>query len=217
MTPQERAFNLVARALFDRAPSPDAFNPYADRNPEVDRPDAVTLRRANLNAYFNACQARPALFLLAEAPGPWGCRFSGVPITAEDQLVDPAFPISGRQSSLQAEPYKEYSAGIFWRLLADAFPAFVVWNACPLHPYKPGDPFSIRAPRASELREFQGLTHDLVETFAPARVLAVGRKAERTLENAGIEATYVRHPSQGGATAFRAGVQTALAEVGYHG
>ncbi|MFT5141661.1 MAG: hypothetical protein ACI80V_001079 [Rhodothermales bacterium] len=214
MTAQERALEATAEFLFDRPGGNELFNPYHDHNPSVDRADAVEIRRSNLASYFASCADRPRLFLLAEAPGPWGCRFSGVPITSESQLLDPDFPISGGQSSLKETPYKEYSAGIFWRLLADVFPDFVVWNACPFHPHKADEPFTIRAPRQTELRTFAPLVAELIDIFRPKKVLAVGRRAERTLADTGIEATYVRHPSQGGATAFRAGVLEALSEGG---
>lgn len=213
MTTSEQAYRAVEAAIFDQQGGVDCFNPYADINREVDRTDAVCVRRANLRAYFDACLPDPPLFLLAEAPGPWGCRFSGVPITSEAQLVDPAFPIRGTQSSLGAEPRKEYSASIFWGLLKDVFPSFVVWNAYPLHPHRRDDVFSIRPPRQAELTRFLPLVADLISIFQPHKVLAVGRKAEKSLGDAGIAATYVRHPSQGGANAFRQGVTAALGRV----
>lgn len=214
MSPAEAAYRSAAEALFHLSPTQDCFNPYADRNPEVDLPDAVERRRSNLRAYLEACRPRPRLFLLAEAPGPWGCRFSGVPITSEAQLLDPGFPFGGEQSG-SGEPHGEYSANIFWGLLKDVFPDFVVWNACPLHPHRPDRPFTIRAPRRAELRRFQPLVRAMVSAFQPGAVLAVGRNAEWTLSEAGIPARYVRHPSQGGANAFRAGVKEAL-EARYH-
>jgi hypothetical protein len=212
LTAADRAYQAVAEAVFGQPSSEDCFNPYHGINLEVDRPDAPRIRQENLRSYFEACSVEPPLFLLAEAPGPWGCRFSGVPITSEAQLLDDTFPIEGRQSSIKEDPYTEYSAGIFWRLLVDHFPNFVVWNAFPLHPHHVNKPFSIRAPRQSELLRFGSVASKLIEIFRPGRVLAVGRKAERTLERLGIDATYVRHPSQGGANAFRAGVEKALAE-----
>lgn len=210
-----QAMRLLRSTLFDLSPQPDTFNPYAQINPEVDREDAVVIRRRNLEAYFQACSEQPLLFLLAEAPGPWGCRFSGVPITAEAQLLDPSFPLNGCQSSSRDEPYTEYSASIFWRLLQDEFPQFVVWNAFPLHPHRPGEPFTIRPPRRRELQQFEELTAGLIDIFNPGRVLAVGRKAERTLAEIDVDATYVRHPSQGGANLFREGVQQALSELSH--
>jgi hypothetical protein len=136
-----------------------------------------------------------------------------VPITSEEQLLDPAFPITGVQSSNRPQPHGEYSARIFWGLLQEHFPRFFVWNACPVHPYRPGKPLSIRSPRVRELRRFVPLTRQLVEIMQPSRVLAVGRKAEQVLGWAGTDCTYVRHPSQGGATLFAQGVREALAQL----
>jgi hypothetical protein len=53
---------------------------------------------------------------------------------------------------------------------------------------------------------------DLLTELAPERVVAIGRKAERALTEVGADPTYVRHPSQGGATKFEAGA-TAIAEA----
>lgn len=210
----DSAWELVERELFDVPSTDDLFNPYRDVHPDLDRPDAALIRRDNLAAYFASYEQRPDLFLLAEAPGPWGCRFSGVPVTSEAQLLDPSFPVGGRASGRQDEPHQEYSANIFWRLLRPWFPRFFVWNSVPLHPHRPGEPLSIRTPRTSELRRFEPLTAALIEAVAARRVLAVGRKAEATLARINVEATYVRHPSQGGAAEFAAGIREALADLG---
>ena len=208
------AWDAVAEGIFERESAPDLFNPYRDRVDGLDRDDAATIRRANLRSYMASYGAPPELFLLAEAPGPWGCRFSGVPITAEVQLVDSTFPLAGVQSSLVAEPHTEYSAGIFWRLLAPWFPHFFVWNCVPLHPHRPGEPLTIRTPRTTETREFESLVGDLVRILAPRRILAIGRKAEQTLPRLDLPCTYVRHPSQGGAKLFAEGVHAAITDIG---
>jgi hypothetical protein len=210
----ERAWEAIAEAVLGRPSTADLFNPYTDRVEGLDRPDAAAVRTANLRAYLAGYRRPPALFLLAEAPGPWGCRFSGVPITAEAQLLDPGFPLSGARSSVGGDPRSEYSAGIFWRILEPAFPHFLVWNAVPLHPHRPGQPLTIRTPRPGELREFEPLVRELVSVLAPGRVLAIGRKAEQVLGRSEIPCTYVRHPSQGGAVLFAEGVRAALSEAG---
>ena len=205
---------LVERELFDVPSTDDLFNLYRDAHPDLDRQDAAVIRRDNLAAYLESYVQCPDLFLLAEAPGPWGCRFSGVPVTSEAQLLDPSFPIGGRASGRHDEPHSEYSANIFWRLLMPWFPRFFVWNSVPLHPHRRGEPLSIRAPRTSELRRFEPLTAAMIQAVSPRRVLAIGRKAEAVLTRINVEATYVRHPSQGGATEFAAGIRGALADLG---
>lgn len=200
-------------ALFERhvfpTPSTEAsFNPYRDRNEDLDVPDAPALRRDNLRKYLTCFDEAPPLFLLLEAPGPWGCRFSGVPITSESHLTDPDFPIDGTATSREDDPLTEYSATIFWRVLQPYVPHFFVWNSVPLHPHDPGEPLTIRTPRRSEVRAWHDLLSELLEVLDPERTVGVGRKGERALEAVDADPTYVRHPSQGGATKFEAGMES---------
>lgn len=53
---------------------------------------------------------------------------------------------------------------------------------------------------------------DLVEVLQPVQVIAVGRKAAFALQTLGIPSTYVRHPSQGGARQFEAGIRALLGD-----
>ena len=206
-------WTLFEETIFSM-PSPERqFNPYRDRDDAFDLPDAPALRRANLRSCLESYAERPPLFLLAEAPGPWGCRFSGVPLVSEAQLVDESFPIRGRRSSTRDEPHTEYSAGIYWRALRDFFPHFFTWNSVPFHPHAAAKPLSIRTPTRREVAAYEGLLTDLLGLLQPRRVVAVGRKAERALESVGVERTYVRHPSQGGAKKFARGVQAVVQEL----
>jgi hypothetical protein len=207
-------WTLFAEQIFD-APSTDTmFNPYRDRRDDLDHPDAPTLRRENLRSYLGAFDHAPPLFLLAEAPGPWGCRFSGVPLTAEAQLAASDFPIDGTPTSREEVPHKEYSASIFWRVLQPVFPQFFVWNSVPLHPHDPGAPLSIRNPRRTEVREWNDLLTGLLDELSPDRIVGIGRKAERALKEVGADVTYVRHPSQGGATKFETGITEIVQDLG---
>jgi len=207
-------YDLFQQHLFDVASSGSLFNLYGDRVDHLDVDDAASIRQENLRAYLAAYDDEPPLFLLAEAPGPWGCRFSGVPITAEAQLVDPDFPIDGAPTSREPEPHTEYSAGIFWRVLQPVFPHFFVWNSVPLHPHDPGEPLSIRNPRRSEVRTWERLTSELLDLLQPERIVGIGRKAERAVKEIGVDVTYVRHPSQGGATKFTHGIADIVDELG---
>jgi hypothetical protein len=207
-------WSLFETHVFSAASTEERFNPYSDRRADLDVTDAPAIRRANLRAFLAAYDERPPLFLLLEAPGPWGCRFSGVPITSEAQLADPDFPVDGRPTSREAEPHTEYSASIFWRVCRPLFPRFFVWNSVPLHPHDPGEPLSIRTPRRTEVREWQDLLTGLLDVLQPERIVGVGRKAERALTEAGAPPTYVRHPSQGGAKKFEAGITEIAAAMG---
>ncbi|NNF03935.1 MAG: uracil-DNA glycosylase [Rhodothermales bacterium] len=210
----KQLFETVGAHLFDEPSTDDLFNPYSTRHPELDRPEAVDIRRDNFRRYVTERSRNPEVLLLAEAPGPWGCRFSGVPITSEAQLLDPDFPISGRQSSTAGEPHTEYSAGIYWRILLPWHDRIFTWNTVPFHPHSNGVDLDIRTPRVSEIRRFLPVTRAVVDGLEPRAVLAVGRKAERALGELGVDCTYVRHPSQGGAAKFERGVRDCLHNLG---
>ena len=205
---------LIAKILFSQPSSLDLFNPYSTVDPELDLPDANLIRQNNLASYICDRDRAPRILLLAEAPGPWGCRFSGVPITSEQQLLDHDFPVHGRQSSSASEPHKEYSASIYWKTLEPFHASIFTWNTVPFHPHYPGKPHSIRTPRQSEINRFLPLLKEVVDVMSPKSILAVGRKAEKALGILGFEHVYVRHPSQGGATLFAEGVRNEMNKIG---
>jgi uracil-DNA glycosylase len=146
---------------------------------------AASLRRRRLAAYLSA-RLGAHILLVGEAAGYRGARVSGVPFTSERQL-------SGRGPA-------EASATIVQRVLAELglAEAVVLWNLVPTHPHEPGRPQSNRRPTRVEIAASRGFLEELA---AGRRVIAVGRLAERELD-----APYVRHPSHGGAAAFRSGL-----------
>ena len=125
--------------------------------------------------------------LVGEAAGYRGARVSGIAFTSERQLTG-----SGPA---------EASATIVHRTLAELGIAddVLLWNVVPTHP---GTATSNRAPTRAEIEA--GL--HFVEQLARGRdVVPVGRVAERALGLAGI-----RHPSHGGAAAFRDGLSRVI-------
>lgn len=203
-------WSLWESTVFTTPSTDTLFNPYRDRTDALDIPDADAVRRNNLRQYLACYTTIPPILLVAEAPGPWGCRFSGVPLVSEAQLVDPTFPISGQPTSLQKEPHTEYSASIYWRTLQSYFPHFFTWNTVPYHPHRPGQPLTIRTPRAAEINASLDVLRGLLDILHPELVLAIGRKAEHALHKLEADCTYIRHPSQGGAKLFAAGVEEVM-------
>ena len=203
-------WDLVEEKIFNRPSTEYLFNPYLDQEADLDCVDAPSIRRQNFKNYLAAYQRQPRLFLLAEAPGPWGCRFSGVPLVSESQLVDESFPIHGKATSLNETPHTEYTARIYWRVLGAWFPHFFTWNTVPFHPYKPDNRLSIRTPKRQEILSFVDVIESLVDALQPEKVLAIGRKAESALTELQIPCHYIRHPSQGGAKKFEEGVLAVL-------
>jgi uracil-DNA glycosylase len=159
------------------------FNPYASGG-------RAPLLRARLRAYLDARLDAPVL-LVGEAAGYRGARFSGLPFTSERQLTG-------------AGP-AEATATIVHRTLAElgVEKEVLLWNLVPTHPHRPGAPASNRAPTAAEIRA----ARPFLELLAVGRrVVPVGRPAHEALGGA-----YVRHPSYGGARAFRDGLAAVLA------
>jgi uracil-DNA glycosylase len=143
------------------------------------------LLRERLARYLEE-RADTPLLIVAEAPGYRGTRVSGIPLTSERQLSD-----SGPA---------EATATIVHRVLAElGLPERVLlWNVVPTHPHRPGTPESNRPPTPAEVTA----SRPFLDTLARGRrVIPVGR-----LAHAALGGTYVRHPSHGGAAAFRAGL-----------
>jgi uracil-DNA glycosylase len=147
---------------------------------------ASELRRERLAAYL-AERGGAHLLLVAEAPGYRGTRISGIPMTSERQLTG-------------AGP-AEATATIVHAVLAELGIEndVLLWNVVPTHP---GTESSNRPPTRSEI---EASAPFLAELSEHRRVIAIGRVAQ-----ACIGGPYVRHPSHGGAAAFRTGLSAVL-------
>lgn len=205
---QREVFNLPAVAA---GPAPHC-NPYRGINPAVDRPGADCIRQENLRRYLESFSAWPEALVIGEAPGWRGCRFSGVPFTSEAQL-NGSLPFRGEQSSLGARPHREATATVFWQILHELQPRFLAWNCFPLHPHRPGQPLSNRSPTSAEIRQGEATLAKLVALLQPCQVIVIGKRAAEAACHLGLGAITVRHPSHGGAAAFKAGMQDALADA----
>jgi uracil-DNA glycosylase len=144
------------------------------------------VRRDRLAAYLAQRSGAP-LLLVAEAPGYRGTRVSGIPLTSERQLTGtgPA----------------ESTATIVHRVLEELGieSDVLLWNVVPTHP---GTESSNRPPTRVEI---EASAPFLAELSEGRLAIAIGRVAQ-----ARIGGPYVRHPSRGGAAAFRAGLVAAL-------
>lgn len=191
---------------------PNTFNPWADRC-ELDAV-AHPAEEKLLRLRQHLAAPAPRLLLLGEAAGYQGCRYSGVTFTSERLLLEGAIARidpPAQRLSLRPRPWSEPSATIVWGALHEAGLAdhTLMWNAFPLHPHKPGNPFSNRAPNAEELRAGAEILQLLLEDLPDdIHIAAVGRKAEQTLAKLGVGVqSALRHPAMGGAPQFRAGLK----------
>lgn len=180
------------------------FNQYAATGPD-DVAGAAAIRLANLRTYLHE-RAAADIVALGEAGGYQGMRWSGIAFTSERDLGrwgDPYLP------SCAARRWSEPSGTIVHRVLGelDAERRVILWNTVPTHPHRPGVPLSNRRPTVAEIAAGAGFAERLIALVRPVTIVAVGRIAESVL---GASATYVRHPANGGATAFAEGMRAIL-------
>jgi uracil-DNA glycosylase len=188
------------------------FNFYHRCDLEVDLPGADLIRRENLRLYLQNFSEQPSVLVVGEAPGWRGCRFSGVPFTSQAQLLSGELPFAGRLSGCASSPRYESTATVFWQAMRPYHPMFLVWNCVPLHPYRPGNLLSNRPLDRQEITCYLPLLREMIALLAPRWVLAVGRVAKSALDAIDTSAIHVRHPSHGGAKAFKDGVESVLTE-----
>jgi uracil-DNA glycosylase len=143
------------------------------------------VRRKRLADYLEE-RAGAGWMLVGEAAGYRGARVSGIPFTSERQLT-------GRAPG-------ESTATIVHRVLAELEVAeqVLLWNLVPTHPHTVGSALTNRPPTRFEIAAARPF---LAELARGRRVIPVGR-----LAHAELGGVYVRHPSHGGATAFRTGL-----------
>jgi uracil-DNA glycosylase family 4 len=141
--------------------------------------ERAALLKRRLEDYLDA-QARAPVLLVGEAPGYKGARVSGIPFTSERQLTGagPAESTATVVRAVLGELGCEHDV--------------LCWNVVPTHP---GTPTSNRRPTRMEV---DAGARFLGRLARGRQVVAVGRLAERV-----TGAPYVRHPSHGGARAFR--------------
>ncbi len=147
------------------------------------------LRRERLAAYLEA-RRHATVVLVGEAAGYRGARISGLPFTSERQLT--------------GQGPAEASATIVHRVLAELGieDEVLLWNVVPTHPHQPDRPYTNRRPTRDEVETSALYLEGVV---SGRRVVAVGRLAQQA-----TGAPYARHPSHGGAAAFRAGLERLL-------
>lgn len=157
------------------------------------------LRERNLRRYLSAPHA--PILLLGEAPGWRGMTVTGVPFTSVREVEAGVLP----SLELPAEPQApwEASSRVFWDAMRQwTGPLPLSWPVYPHHPFITGQPQTNRTPRSSEVRAGGPVAEELIRALDIQTVIAVGRKAQGALAEAGIEAPAIRHPAQGGARMF---------------
>ena len=180
------------------------FNQFREMGSD-DVADAPAIRLANLRQYLAERRGADVL-AVGEAAGYQGMRWSGIAFTSEFDLLRWGDPYG--RSSKRPRPWKEPSGTIVHGILGelDAERRVILWNTVPTHPHLAGKPLSNRRPTREEIAAGRVVVERLVGIVWPRVLVGIGRIACAALP----EATYVRHPAQSGATAFRLGMRALL-------
>jgi len=114
-----------------------------------------------------------------------------------------------RTSRTEKKPrgFSEPTATIVWQTILDSGcdpQKVILWNAFPWHPYDPGKGMlSNRKPKAKEMEAASPALAGFLDLFPKAAVIAMGKVSEDQLRRLNVSCRSVRHPAQGGASAFR--------------
>lgn len=202
----EEFVELVASLRFD-----DAFNPYSDLCSNFDQPDAAEIRRQNLLVVLEAAIDRGVDSIwVARDLGYRGGRRTGLALTDEVHLTSHAdlLGTAPLPRSTTGPVVAERTASVIWQMLMAIKQPMFLWNVFPLHPHVAGDPLSNRCHTRSERLACRHVMIGLIQLLSPRRILAIGRDAQLALEDLGVAAEKVRHPSYGGQAEFIEGVCT---------
>ncbi len=214
----------------------NVFNPWADFDPDYDVAYARSIRKAQLERYLVRRLDGARILLIAEACGYQGGRFTGIAMTCERMMLSlhpdinakMVIGVPGRRTSRKNSPFlpkdiqrrqgfNEPTDTVVWNaaLRAGLAPEeFILWNIFPFHPHKEGQMMTNRTPTEEELAAGLAYTKALLSLTGPLPILAIGKKSEETLKNAGFAVTGLRHPANGGANIFREGLSDALRQRG---
>ena len=146
---------------------------------------------------------------VGEAAGYQGMRWSGIAFTSEFDLLRWGDPY--RRSSRRPRPWKEPSGTIVHGVLEElnAERRVILWNTVPTHPHLRDKPLSNRRPTREEITAGTAFVERLLAIVQPRQLIGIGRIACAALPGA----SYVRHPAQSGATAFRQGMRDVITSL----
>lgn len=229
MTAQLKAENFVD-ALQKFPTLTRVFNPWLDVDQLHDQSsEGPKIRSDQLVRYLAERIGFADNILIAEAPGFQGCHFSGIAMTSERILLgyqknnnihrEDVFHGEATKTSKHLKMgATEPTATVVWKVIKQSGVdprKVVLWNSFPFHPMKDSY-LSNRKPAPDELEKARYLLEHFLSLFPGALVIPVGRIAEKILENLGITCSpYVRHPANGGATEFRAGMEAYWKHAGH--
>jgi hypothetical protein len=191
---------------------PSVFNPYAERCPHFDLPDAPHRRRANLGAQLQAAlDLKLDTIWIGRDLGYRGGRRTGIALTDEVNLTN-VVAYFGRELPITrattGPAVAERTAAVVWRMMRQLPAPVFTWNVFPLHPHESVNVLSNRCHTRNERLIVRPILLQLLELLKPSTIVAIGNDAEIGLADLGIQCQKVRHPSYGGISDFERGISS---------
>lgn len=189
----------------------NVFNPYADACPDCDDGNAAATRRRNMELVLEAALLkRVESIWIARDLGYRGGRRTGLALTDEVHLSwhSALFGTPPLARATKGPAVAERTAKTVWQMLRAINRPIFLWNVFPLHPHEPDDPMSNRCHTRPERDACRPLLVWLLDALQPRNIVAIGRDAHGALEDLGVSAMPVRHPSYGGQAEFIGGLAT---------
>jgi hypothetical protein len=230
---RDHSLSRFLSLLTESPPLEGVFNPWSDVDEENDvESHSPEIRLRHLRHYLRSRLDTARYLIIGEAVGYQGGHFSGIPMTSERILlgfqrergIHPEHVLPGlkpdRTSRAEKMPlgYTEPTATIVWEtIMKSQFKPtrFVLWNAFPWHPFDPAKGLlSNRRPKAREMEDVLEILKQFIYLFPHRRLIAMGRVAEERLDKLEVSSHPVRHPAQGGASAFKAQLSRLLRRTG---
>lgn len=205
MTPKS-FLDALTQLRFD-----NAFNPYVETCPDHDERDAASVRRRNLELVLKSALTGGVHSLwIGRDLGYRGGRRTGLALTDDVHLHSHAKLMKTPPlfRATKGPAVAERTAAVVWQSLRALDRPVFLWNVFPLHPHAPGDAMTNRCHSRAERLACSPLLVWLIESLKPERIVAIGRDAQAALDDLGIPATGVRHPSYGGQVEFVDGLES---------
>lgn len=191
------------------------FNPYRDQCAVHDLANAPAMRRKNLRDYLAAVESLGTdTIWMGRDLGYRGGRRTGLALTDEARLPMFAahYPGSAPSKATKGPSVAERTAAEIWAVLGRLDRPPLLWNVFPFHPHDADDPMTNRRFAARELSEVADLNAELIAWLGIRRIVCIGQDATAYAATFRIEVDCVRHPSYGGVTDFRQGMQRIYGE-----
>jgi hypothetical protein len=184
----------------------NCFNPYSDRCPVHDLPDAAKRRAVTLSAMLREAQSSKIdAIWIGRDLGYRGGRRTGLALTDDVHIGIHAdrWGIAATRPTI-GDAISERTAAVVWSMLDCIRDGIFLWNVFPLHPHEAENPFSNRRHNPRERRAGEEALDQLISLLQPARIVAIGNDAAGAAVRLGlpVPVVQVRHPSYGGQRQF---------------